>query len=47
MKKFLGLILVLAFAASYAQAQAVATTVTNRGEVMTVYVAEGGGETNQ
>lgn len=43
MKKFLGLILALVFVAGYVHAQAVATTVTNRGEVMTVYVAEGGG----
>jgi hypothetical protein len=47
MKKVLGLILVLVFAASYAQAQAVSKVVTNRGEVITVYVAEGGGDTNQ
>jgi len=45
MKKVLGLALVLAFVASYAQAQATATTVTNRGEVITVYTAEGGGST--
>ena len=43
MKKLLVLTLSLAFIASYAQAQSVATTVTNRGEVITVYVAEGGG----
>ena len=46
MKKLLVLTLALAFIASYAQAQSAATTVTNRGEVITVYVAEGGGSTN-
>lgn len=42
MKKFL-VILALVSLAGYVQAQAVAETVTNRGEVITVYTAEGGG----
>ena len=46
MKKLLVLTLALAFIASYSSAQSVETTVTNRGEVITVYVAEGGGSTN-
>jgi hypothetical protein len=43
MKKFLGLVLALVFVAGYVHAQAVSKVVTNRGEVVTVYVAEGGG----